>query len=70
LGSGSYGRVYLGQTKNGKKKVAIKIVDIGEVKSEKEQEYCIEEPKFLRKIQKLKHPNIMELITWYKDRMG
>jgi serine/threonine protein kinase len=65
LGSGSYGTVYSAQTKNAKKKVALKIVDVGKDKSEKEQNYFTEEPRFLRKIQKLKHPNIMELITWY-----
>ena len=40
LGSGGYGRVILAETKNGKKKVAIKIVDVEKVETEQEAKLC------------------------------
>ena len=41
LGAGAYGNVYLCVTKNGKKKVAIKVVDIeNKTQTDEEVKYC------------------------------
>ena len=41
LGSGAFGNVYLVETKNGKRKLAIKVVDIeNNTQTEQEEKYC------------------------------
>ena len=51
VGSGAYGNVYLVETKIGKRKLAVKVVDIeNKTETELEANYCKSEPLFLRKI--------------------
>ena len=69
LGKGKFGTVYLAEDpSNGKNYVVKECVAPG--KPEKVQELLKREPVNLEKIKKYKHPNLQNLITWFKDPFG
>ncbi len=55
LGAGGFGSVNLAETLNGQTKVVVKFINISKLQTESEKEYCMSEPKLLRKLQKLNH---------------
>ena len=53
---------------NGKQYVVKECVTAG--KTEEIQKLLKREPENLEKIKKYKHPNLQNLITWFKDPLG
>ena len=70
LGGGGFGSVFLAQTLNRKTKVVIKFINIDSLETSAEKDYCIEEPKLLKNLQKLKHEHIMKLYLWFTNSSG
>ena len=69
LGSGAFGTVYLAEDlSNGKQYVVKEVFTQG--KPQKTQQLLLDEPEKLSKVRKYKHPNLQNLITWFKDPNG
>ncbi len=69
LGSGAFATVYLAEDpSNGKQYVVKEVFTQG--KPQKTQQLLLDEPQKLSKVRKYKHPNLQNLITWFKDPHG
>ena len=69
LGSGAFATVYLAEDpSNGKQYVVKEVFTQG--KPQKTQQLLLDEPEKLSKVRKYKHPNLQNLITWFKDPHG
>ena len=62
---GSYGKVYHARSKNTGNAYALKIMDKGLIESEKAEEQTLTEISIM---ERLKHPNILTLLTYFEDQ--
>ena len=69
LGSGAFGTVYLAEDPSNRKQYVVKEV-FTQGKPEKTQQLLLDEPEKLSKVKKYQHPNLQNLITWFKDPDG
>ncbi len=69
LGSGAFGTVYLVEDPSNWKKYVVKEV-FTQGKPQKTQQLLLDEPEKLSKVKKYEHPNLQNLITWFKDPHG
>ena len=69
LGSGAFAIVYLAEDPSSGKQYVVKEV-FTQGKPQKTQQLLLDEPEKLSKVRKYKHPNLQNLITWFKDPNG
>jgi serine/threonine protein kinase len=69
LGQGAFGSVYLAEDPSDGKKYVVKEVMTSN-KNENLEKLLLSEPDKLSKLNKYTHPNLQNLITWFRDPHG